>query len=91
MAGTTMTLGAWKRRVGDAVELRRVPEALGLTSAEVRSLVNRKSLQIHTFRTPDGHAFRMVRRSDLDMVRASMRKPKLCDLIAALRVMATQP
>ena len=91
MAGITMTLGAWKQRVGDAIELRRVPEALGLTPAQVGSLVKRKALPIQTFRTPDGIAIRMVRRSDLSMVKASMRKPELCDLVAALQVMAVQP
>lgn len=91
MAGTTMTLGTWKQRVGDAVELRRVPGILGLTPSQVGSLVRRKTMPVQTFKTPDGIVVRMVRRSDLDMVKASMRKPQLCDLIAALQVMTAQP
>jgi hypothetical protein len=91
MAGTTMTLGAWKQRVGDAIELRKAPGILGIAPAEVGDLVKRKSLPVHTFRIPDGTTFRMVRRSDLDMVKASLRKPQLCDLIAALNVMTSQP
>lgn len=92
MAGTTtMTLGAWKKRLGDAVALRRVPGMLNLTPAQVGALVKRHSLPVHTFRVPGGPAIRMVRRSDLDMVRASMRKPRLCDLVAAFEVMLAQP
>jgi len=91
MAGTTMTLGAWRRRLGEAVELRRVPDILGLTPSEVGGMVKRKVLPVQSFRTPDGVVLRMVRRSDLDIVKASMRKPKLCDMIAALEVMAAQP
>ncbi len=91
MAGKTMTFGAWKRKVGNAVELRRAPAMLNLTPAEVGSLVKRKKLPIHSFRTPDGITIRLVRRADLDMVKASMRKPQLCDLVSALEVMAAQP
>lgn len=90
MAGTMMTLGTWKRHVGDAIELRRVPNALGLSPAEVGALVRRKALPVHMFRLDDGTVIRRVRQRDLDMVRASLRKPKLCDLIAAFEVMAAQ-
>jgi hypothetical protein len=91
MAGTTMRFGTWKRRVGDAVELRLTPEMLGLSPAEVGSLVKRGALPVHTFRTPDGVAVRLVRRADLDMVKASMRQPQLRDVVAAIEVMAAQP
>ena len=91
MAGTTMTYGKFKQRIGDAVELRQAPDLLGLTPGEVGSLVKRKALPVHTFRTPDGLTIRMVRRIDLSLLKASMRRPQLCDMVEALKVMAAQP
>lgn len=91
MAGTKMSLGAWKRWLGESVALQRAPRELGLTPAQVGSLVKRNALTVHSFRVPQGPVIRMVRRRDLDMVRASMRKPQLRDLVDALRIMATQP
>ncbi len=93
MAGKTMTLGMFKQRVGDAVELRKVPDLLQITPAQVGALVKRKALPVHTFRAPDGRTLRMVRRADLRMVHASLSRPepKLCDFVSALKVMAAQP
>lgn len=92
MALQTMTYGMFKERIGDAVELRQAPGLLDLSPAEVGALVRRKKLPVHTFRTPDGVMIRMVRRSDLRALRASMRRrPELCDVIEAFKVMAAQP
>ncbi len=91
MAGTKMSLGAWKRWLGDAVPLQVAPRELGLTPAQVGALVKRNALTVHTFRLPQGPVIRMVRRGELDMVRASMRKPRLRDLADALQIMASQP
>jgi hypothetical protein len=91
MAGTKMSLGAWKRWLGDAVALQLTPRELGLTPAQVGALVKRNALTVHAFRLPQGPTIRMVRRSDLDMVKASMRKPQLRDLVDALQIMASQP
>lgn len=90
MAGRTMTFGAWKRSLGDAVALRQAPEILGLTPKQVGRLVKRKSLPVHAFRIPNGPVVRMVRRSDLDMVKASLTPPKLEDLAAAMQIMVAQ-
>ncbi len=90
MAGRIMSLGQWKRRLGDAVPLRQTPEELGLTAGQVGALVKRRSLPVHTFKTPGGEVIRMVRRRDLQMLRASMSPPKLCDLAAALQTMVGQ-
>lgn len=91
MAGTKMSLGAWKRWLGDAVALQKTPHELGLSPAQVGALVKRKALTVHSFRVPQGPVIRMVRRSELDMVRDSMRRPKLRDLVDALQIMASQP
>ena len=90
MAGRTMTFGSWKRHVGDAVALRQTPGELGLTPAQVGALVKRKSLPVHSFKVPGGAVIRMVRRSDLDMVKASLTPPKLSDLAAAMQIMIAQ-
>ena len=90
MAGKTMTLGSWKRWLGDAVALHLTPRELGLTSQQVRNLVRRKSLPVFSFKLPDGAVIRMVRRSDLDMVKASLTPPKLRDLAAAMQIMVSQ-
>jgi len=88
-----MKFGTFKRWVGNSVELWRVPEMLGIEPKQVGALVKRKALPVYTFRTPEGRAIRMVRRQDLQIVRASLRepKPKLCDFAAALEAMAAQP
>lgn len=91
MAGTTMSFGKWKQLLGDAIPLQRAPRELGMTPAEVGSLVKRNALPVHTFRVPQGPVIRMVRRRDLDMVRASVRKPRFRDLVDALQIMASQP
>ena len=91
MAGTKMSLGAWKRWLGDAVALQLAPRELGMTPAQVGALVKRNALTVHSFRVPQGPVIRMVRRSELDLVKASMRKPQLRDLVDALQIMANQP
>ncbi len=90
MASRTMTFGSWKRWLGDAVALHLTPGELGLTTTQVRNLVKRKSLPVHSFKIPGGAVIRMVRRSDLDMVKASMTPPKLSDLAAAMQIMVSQ-
>ena len=90
MAGRTMTLGSWKRQLGEAVALHQTPEILGIPAAQVGKLVKRKSLPVHAFRLPDGPVIRMVRRSDLDMVKKSLTPPRLEDLAAAMQIMVEQ-
>lgn len=90
MAGRTMTLGSWKRRLGEAVALHQTPDILGIPPAQVGRLVRRKSLPVHSFRLPNGPVIRMVRQSDLDMVKKSLTPPKLEDLAAAMQILVAQ-
>jgi len=90
MAGSVMSFGRWKRCLGESLSLRHVPQELGLTPQQVGALVKRGSLRVHSFRVSGGAIFRMVRKSDLELIRASMRPPKLCDLAAALETMVAQ-
>ena len=90
MAGKKMTLGSWKRWLGEAVALHQTPELLGIPASQVGKLVKRKSLPVYAFRLPHGPVIRMVRRSDLDMVKKSLTPPKLEDLVAAMHIMVTQ-
>lgn len=85
-----MSLGEWKRRLGDAVPLRQAPAELDLTPTQIGSLVKRKSLPVHSFKIPGGAVIRMVRRRDLDLVRASMTPPSLKDLAEAMQIMVAQ-
>jgi len=85
-----MSLGSWKRWLGDAVALRQTPDELGLSPAQVGRLVKRKSLPVHSFRVPGGAVIRMVRQRDLDMVKASLTPPKLGDLAEAMRILVSQ-
>jgi hypothetical protein len=91
MPRRTMTFGSWKRWLGDAVALHETPELLNLTPAQVGKLVKRNSLPVHTFRIQNGPPIRMVRRSDLHMVKKSLTPPKLEDLAAAMKIMVSQP
>lgn len=90
MAGRKMTLGMWKRQLGEAVALHQTPELLGIPAAQVGRLVKRKSLPVYSFRLPQGPVIRMVRRHDLDMVKKSLTPPKLEDLVAAMQIMVAQ-
>jgi hypothetical protein len=90
MAGYVMSFGRWKRRLGAAVPLRQVPQELGLTPRQVGALVRRGSLPVHSFKVPGGAVFRMVRQSDLDMTRASLKPPTLNDLAAAFETLVAQ-
>ncbi len=90
MPARTMTYGSWKRWLGDAVALRQTPALLALTPAQVGKLVKRNSLTVHTFRIQNGPPIRMVRRTDLDMVKKSLTPPKLEDLAAAMQIMVAQ-
>jgi len=85
-----MSFGSWKRWLGDAVALRQTPGELNLSPAQVGKLVRRKSLPVHSFRVPGGAVIRMVRRKDLDMVKASLTPPKLGDLVEAMQIMVSQ-
>ncbi len=90
MASRAMTLGSWKRCLGEAVALHLTPRELGLSPAQVSRLIKRKSLPVHSFKIPSGSVIRMVRRKDLDMVKASLTPPKLSDLAEAMRIMVAQ-
>ncbi|GAB4108202.1 MAG: hypothetical protein Kow00105_14530 [Phycisphaeraceae bacterium] len=76
--------------VGEAVPLRCVPRELGLSPAEVRALIKRGMLPVHSFRIPNGPTVRLVRHRDLKAVRAARRKPALRDFADALQTMASQ-
>jgi len=90
MAGYVMSFGRWKRRLGDATPLRQAPQELGLTAQQVGTLVKRGSLPVHSFKVPGGVIFRMVRQSDMQMIRASLKPPTLSDLAAAFETMVAQ-
>ncbi len=61
-----MTLGEWRKRLGDAVALEEAPRQLGMPSMQVIQAVNRGKVPLHTFRAADGRVFRMVRTRDLE-------------------------
>jgi len=90
MASLVISFGRWKRSLGKALPLRRAPQELGLTARQVGALVKRGSLPVHSFKAPSGAVFRMVRRCDLELIRASMKPPELLDLAAALQTMVAQ-
>ncbi|MGB0766914.1 MAG: hypothetical protein ACPGYV_04315 [Phycisphaeraceae bacterium] len=60
-----MTMGQWRRRLGDAVALEEAPRQSGLTSMQVLKAVKTGKVRLHTFRAADGRVFRMVKTRDL--------------------------
>lgn len=60
-----MTMGQWRRRLGDAVELEQAPKHSGMTSMQVLRAVKTGKVPLHTFRAADGRVFRMVKTHDL--------------------------
>ncbi len=61
-----MSLGQWRKRLGDAVALDDAPKQLGIPSMQVLRAVNTGKVPLHTFRAADGRVFRMVRTRDLE-------------------------
>lgn len=90
MAGQVMSLGQWKRRLGDAAPLQQAPVELDMTPRQIGCLVKRGALPVHTFKLPDGVMIRMVRQHDLALIRASMKPPRLQDLANAMKLMLAQ-
>jgi len=60
-----MTMGQWRRRLGDAVELEQAPRHSGMSSMQVLRAVKTGKVPLHTFRAADGRVFRMVKTRDL--------------------------
>ena len=62
-----MTLGQWRKRLGDAVPLEAgARSSCSMPSMQVIQAVNRGKVPLHTFRAADGRVFRMVRTRDLE-------------------------
>ncbi|MGB1124228.1 MAG: hypothetical protein ACPG4Q_03400 [Phycisphaeraceae bacterium] len=60
-----MTMGQWRRRLGDAVALEQAPLHSGMSSMQVLRGVKTGKVPLHTFRAADGRVFRMVKTRDL--------------------------
>jgi hypothetical protein len=60
-----MTMGQWRSRLGDAVELEHAPRTFGLTSMQVLRAVKTGKVPLHTFKASDGRVFRMIKTRDL--------------------------
>ncbi|MEM6260072.1 MAG: hypothetical protein AAGI37_17495 [Planctomycetota bacterium] len=60
-----MTMGQWRRRLGEAVALEEAPKLSGLSSMQVLRAVKTGKVPLHTFRAADGRVFRMVKTRDL--------------------------
>ena len=70
-----MTLGQWRKRLGDAVPLEQAPQQSGMPSMQVIQAVNRGKVPLHTFRAADGRVFRMVRTRDLEKYKSQGDAP----------------
>ncbi|WP_432797512.1 hypothetical protein [Poriferisphaera sp. WC338] len=64
-----MTIKSWLGKVGPSVPLAHVPEILDRSPRQVRILIHRGYLPLHTFRIPDGKTYHMVRRADLQAIK----------------------
>ncbi|MEM9345752.1 MAG: hypothetical protein AAGB26_03950 [Planctomycetota bacterium] len=65
-----MTMGQWRRRLGEAVALEEAPKLSGLSSMQVLRAVKTGKVPLHTFRAADGRVFRMVKTRDLQAYQA---------------------
>ena len=60
-----MTMGQWRRKLGDAIALEQAPDHSGMSSIQVLRAVKTGKVPLHTFRASDGRVFRMVKTRDL--------------------------
>lgn len=60
-----MTMGQWRRRLGEAIALEQAPTQSGLSSMQVLRAVKTGKVPLHTFKAADGRIFRMVKTRDL--------------------------
>ena len=66
-----MTMGQWRKQLGDAVELERAPHQLGLPAMQLLRAVKTGKVPLHTFRAADGRVFRMVKTRDVQQYQAN--------------------
>ena len=69
-----MTLGQWRRKLGDSVPLAMAPLILGVAPAQLRRAVSEGLVAVHTFHV-EGKAYHRVRAADLQRFAALRRKP----------------
>jgi len=70
-----ITFQQWRAKLGPTMPLRMVPDVLGMTAEQVRRLVERRILEIHTFNALNGKVVRVVKTKDVDRIRQP--KPKI--------------
>ena len=70
-----MTMGQWRRRLGDAISLEQAPTQTGLTSMQVLRAVKSGKVPLHTFKASDGRVFRMVKTRDLQAYQTQAPAP----------------
>jgi|GEM_PF-2053690 len=66
-----MTMGQWRKQLGEAVELERAPYKLGLPAMQLLRAVKTGKVPLHTFRAADGRVFRMVKTRDVQQYQAN--------------------
>ena len=60
-----MTMGQWRKQLGEAVAFERAPHQLGLPAMQLLRAVKTGKVPLHTFRAADGRVFRMVKTRDV--------------------------
>jgi hypothetical protein len=90
MATQRMTLGQWQEKLGDAMSIYMVPEALNLEPHEVGRLVQKGHLPLHTFRADDDRVYRMVRKRDVKIVKVTLRPTAVQYMARALHTIMQQ-
>lgn len=60
-----MTFGDWKKRLGPAVPLERIPGMTSRSPNQVAAAVREGSLRVNTFRGANGRTYQWVRLEDL--------------------------
>jgi len=96
MAKVKMTFKQWHASLGgDAVQLGLLPGVLGVSEKAVAKLVVSGQLRMHTFKANDGRVFRLVKRADVQRVKAQLdaardrvkAKPSMANLARAFEKM----
>jgi hypothetical protein len=86
-----MTLGEWRRKLGDSVPLAMAPLILGVEPAQIRQAMAQGLLTMHTFRV-EGKAYHRVRTADLRRFKALGDRPtRLRDLLLTRPASAPRP
>jgi hypothetical protein len=65
MPPRTMTFGDWKKRLGPAVPLDRIPAITSRASHQIAAAVRAGELRVHTFRGANGKTYQWVRLEDV--------------------------